>query len=127
MIVRLKTVNSVTRLASGASIFQWKSTWNWLRYTQVLPLLVLWTIIVYSYKDSLQVFIYMTSENRQEDLLCIIILEWVFYISAPLSIYLTPPFKIHPTVMRFIFTFPCLLHVYSCWVLISIILYNIVQ
>ena len=127
MIVRLKTVNSVTRLASGASIFQWKSTWNWLRYTQVLPLLVLWIIIVYSYKDSLQVFIYMTSENRQEDLLYIIILEWVFYISAPLSIYLTPPFKIHPTAMRFIFTFPCLLHVYSCWVLISIILYNIVQ
>ena len=26
-------------------------------------------------------------------------LEWIFHAGAPLSIYSTPPFKIHPTAM----------------------------
>ena len=83
-----------------------KNTRNRLCHTEVLYLLVLWTTIVYSDKDNLQflllcyfvsyiyrerhVFIYMICENWWEDFVYSIILEWMFYVGAPLYICSTP-------------------------------------
>ena len=66
-------------------------------YLNFEPLIVYIYIHLY-YMYYMYVYIFMWHVDSDKGILCII-LEWMFLVGAPWSIYLTPPFKIRPVAM----------------------------